>query len=94
MVKVQRPPTLKSQTLKVLVKPAGPHHLANRSGSAIAAKTRPTAAGISRDVRKVPGVEEDMDSLGLDGGSILDDGVRHALFAGSAIPAGWIGNRS
>jgi hypothetical protein len=52
-MKDQRPPFLNSQTLKVVVKPAGPHHRAKRSGSLIAAKTCSTVAGISRDVLNV-----------------------------------------
>jgi hypothetical protein len=53
MIKDQRPPFLNSQTLKVLVKPAGPHHRDKRSGSLIAAKTYSTVAGISREVLNV-----------------------------------------
>ena len=53
MVKDHRPPFLNSQTLKVLVNPAGPHHRDKRSGSLIAAKTCSTVAGISRDVLNV-----------------------------------------
>jgi len=53
MIKDQRPPFLNSQTLKVLVKPFGPHHRDKRSGSLIAAKTCSTVAGISRDVLNV-----------------------------------------
>ena len=53
MMKDQRPPSLNSQTLKVLVKPAGPHHRDKRSGSLIAAKTCYAVAGISRDVLNV-----------------------------------------
>ena len=52
-MKDQRPPFLNSQTLKVLVKPAGPHHRDKRSGWLKAAKTCSTVAGISRDVLKV-----------------------------------------
>jgi len=53
MTKDQRPPFLNSQTLKVLVKPAGPYHRAKRSGSLIAAKTCSMVAKISRDVLNV-----------------------------------------
>ena len=53
MTKDQRPPFLNSQTLKVLVKPAGPHQRDRRSGWLIAAKTCSGVAGISRDVLKV-----------------------------------------
>jgi hypothetical protein len=53
MMRDHRPPFLNSQTLKVLVKPAGPHHRDKRSGSLIAAKTCPTVAGIARDVSNV-----------------------------------------
>jgi len=49
-MKDQRPPFLNSQTLKVLVKPAGPHHRDKRSGWLNAAKTCSTVAGISREV--------------------------------------------
>jgi hypothetical protein len=53
MMKDQRPPFLNSQTLKVLVKPAGPHHRDKRSGWLNAAKTSSTVAGISRNVLNV-----------------------------------------
>src|SRR5271168_3443340 len=53
MMRDQRPPFLNSQTLKVLVKPAGPHHRTRRAGSRMAAKTSSTVAGISRDVLNV-----------------------------------------
>jgi hypothetical protein len=46
------PPFLNSQTLKVLVKPAGPHHRAKRFGLLTAAKTCSGVAGISREVWK------------------------------------------
>jgi hypothetical protein len=53
MTKDQRPPFLNSQTLKVLVNPAGPHHRARRSGWLKAAKTCSGVAGISRNALKV-----------------------------------------
>ena len=52
-MKDQRPPFLNSQTLKVLVKPAGPHHRDKRSGWLNAAKTSSAVAGISREVLNV-----------------------------------------
>jgi hypothetical protein len=52
-MKDHRPPFLNSQTLKVLVKPAGPHHRAKRSESLMAAKTCSTVVGISPDVLNV-----------------------------------------
>ena len=53
MMKDHRPPFLNSQTLKILVKPAGPHHRDKRSGWLNAAKTSSAVAGISRDVLNV-----------------------------------------
>ena len=50
MMNDQRPPFLNSQTLKVLVKPAGPHHRDKGSGWLNAAKTCSAVAGISREV--------------------------------------------
>ena len=48
-----RPPDLNSQTLNVLVNPAGPHQRANLCGSLNAANTSSGDAGISREVRNV-----------------------------------------
>src|SRR5258705_10499993 len=53
MVKDHRPPFLNSQTLKVFVKPAGPHHRARRSDWLNAANTCSRVAGISHDVLNV-----------------------------------------
>ena len=53
MTNDQRPPCLNSQTLKVLVKPAGPHHRASLSEELSAAKTSSTGADTSREVLNV-----------------------------------------
>ena len=52
-MKDQCPPFLNSQTLNVLVKPAGPRHRAKRSGWLIAAKTCSMVTAISRDALNV-----------------------------------------
>src|SRR5438552_1429581 len=48
-----RPPDLNSQTLNVLVNPAGPHQRANLCVSLNAANTWFSGAAISREVRNV-----------------------------------------
>src|SRR4051794_17763943 len=53
MAKTHRPPGRNSKISKVLVKPSGPHHVARRSGSSIAAKTADGLAGIVRCVENV-----------------------------------------
>src|SRR6185436_7260810 len=91
-MKRQAPPGRRSNSWKVLVKPAGPHHRARRSGSLNASNTRSRGASMTRVVTisrseaasagTASGFVEQPDEVVLTGAEEIVDDERRRLGAG------------